>query len=337
MKKFIVNALLFFLFTGLFYMVSLFLWGSYAPSMFKPNINYRIGSYGHMYSRLSEVKSRKNLDILFLGSSHAYREFDTRIFSHDGLSTFNLGSSSQTHIQTKLLLERYLDKLNPKLVIYEVFPEIFMSDGVESSLDVIANDKNDLLSLMMALKINNIKTYNTFLYGVMRDALGLNDSYVEPVSNGADKYISGGFVEKEVSYFKPIEFESRVIALRQEQLESFSETVSMLKKRNIELILVYAPIPHCNYKRYSNNSYFDSLMTSYSKYYNFNEIMSLNDSVHFSDSNHLNQKGIELFDKKLIEILNEKKVRIRNSKKLVTSTARAMNYNHRSPTENKFK
>ena len=48
------------------------------------NINYRIGSSGHMYSRLLEVKSYGRVDLLFLGSSHTYRGFDTRIFSKYG-------------------------------------------------------------------------------------------------------------------------------------------------------------------------------------------------------------------------------------------------------------
>jgi len=181
-----------------------------------------------------------------------------------------------------------------------------MIDGVESSLDIIANDRIDLSSLKMVLKMNNIKAYNTFLYGSMCNLLDLNNSYVESARKGEDNYISGGFVEKKISHFKTIELKSRAIALRQDQLESFSKTVSIIKNRNIELILVYAPIPHSNYKRYSNNSHFDRVMVSYSKYYNFNKIMTLNDSLHFFDSNHLNQNGVELFNQKLIEILNEK-------------------------------
>jgi hypothetical protein len=37
-----------------------------------------------MYSRLSEIKNYKDIDILFLGSSHTYRGFDTRIFLDSG-------------------------------------------------------------------------------------------------------------------------------------------------------------------------------------------------------------------------------------------------------------
>ncbi|MCG8411488.1 MAG: hypothetical protein MI739_09410 [Bacteroidales bacterium] len=309
MKKFVLNTLLFVLFSGLFYFIALFFWGKYTPSMLKRNINYKICSYGHIHSRLSEVKKKKDIDILFLGSSHTYRGFDTRIFSKNNLQCFNLGSSSQTPIQTETLLKRYLKRLKPKTIIYEVYPITFMIDGVESSLDIIANDKNDLFSLEMVFKNNNIKTYNTFLYALFRDIFNLNNSYSEPKTRGNDTYISGGFVEKEISYFKPTPFEKETIEINKSQLKSFSKIVSLIKKNKIDLILVYAPIPPSNYKRFTNNEYFDNTMESYSEYYNFNKLMSLNDSLHFFDAHHLNQKGVELFNNKLIKILNERKVK----------------------------
>lgn len=171
MKNFALKTFKFLLFAGLFYLVTLILWGELVPQLLKPNLNYKIGANGHLYSRVSEIKNFKDVDILFLGSSHTYRGFDPRIFSEYGYKSFNLGSSAQSHIQTKVLFDRYFETLNPKVVIYEVYPATFHFDGVESSLDLISNDKNDFYSLEMVLKINNIKTYNTFfiaLYEIFR-------------------------------------------------------------------------------------------------------------------------------------------------------------------------
>tara|TARA_R110000737_G_scaffold327112_1_gene341205 strand:+ start:2212 stop:3069 length:858 start_codon:yes stop_codon:yes gene_type:complete len=284
----------------------LFVWASIAPNKFKPNVSYKLGANGHLFSRISEIKNQSDVDVLFLGSSHAYRGFDPRIFSKYGYNTFNMGSSAQSPLQTKVLINRYLDSLNPKLVIYEVFPATFSLDGVESSLDIVSNDRNDFYSLEMVLKINNIKTYNTFLYALIRDFLGLNESFTESIYKRNDKYVSGGFVENEIEFFKPFPFEKREVKIKDYQLESFLEIVKELEIRNIPVILVYAPISKVHYESYTNTDYFDSLMSSYSDYYNFNEIVYLNDSLHFSDSHHLNQSGVELFNKKLIEILNKK-------------------------------
>jgi len=306
MKKFILNIFIFTLFTSLFYTSILFVWGFIMPSKLKPNVNYNLGNKGYTFSRLQDVKKNNNIDILFLGSSHTYRGFDTRIFLKNGYKTFNLGTSAQTPIQTKLLLNRYLDSLKPKTVLYEVYPVTFELDGVESSFDIISNDKNDFYSLEMVLELNNIRSYNTFLYSFICDILGLNKSFKEPVIDEDDKYTSGGYVEKDISFFKVTSFEKQEITINKDQLDSFNQIVEILKQKKIELILVYAPITKSKYNSYNNNNYFDSLMTKYSTYYNFNKIVTLNDSLHFYDSHHLNQNGVEIFNKRLIKILNEK-------------------------------
>lgn len=306
MKKFISNSLKFTLFAFIFYVSSLFvLGGRFVPSVFKPNLNYRIGSFGHLFSRLNEVNTVGDVDILFLGSSHAYRGFDPRIFLEHGYKTFNLGSSSQTPIQTKVLLQRYLSVLNPETIIFEVYPVTLSLDGVESAVDLIANDKNDQLSLNMALEINNLKTYNTLIYGFTREVLGLNNTFTEPIIKGNDTYISGGFVEKELSFYRPEFFKEQAVLLNEHQLESFSEVVQMIKNQNIELILVYAPITRALYASYQNTHIFDSIMSSYARYYNFNELITFDDSLHFYDSHHLNQNGVKLFNKALIEVLDD--------------------------------
>ena len=176
--------------------------GNYAPGIFKKNLNYKIGSYGHMFSRIKEIEKNNNVDILFVGSSHSYRGFDPRIFNEYNYQVFNIGSSSQSPLQEELLLNQYLDKLNPKLVVFEMYPTIFESDGVESGLDMLANNKIDFNSLKMCLAINNIKLYNTFLYGSYKQLRGINKYFVEDIKKDEDTYISGGFVERKMSYYK---------------------------------------------------------------------------------------------------------------------------------------
>jgi hypothetical protein len=267
------------------------------------NVNYKIGSYGHMYSRINELKQLKdNTDILFLGSSHAYRGFDPRNFKDKYV--FNLGSSSQTPLQTKILLERYLDKLNPTIAIYEVYPGTFSSDGVESSLDLIANDYNDAKTVKMALEINNIKTYNTLMYAAFATLLNLNKNFKEKSKQGKDTYIKGGFVESEFSTYKFINYTNRTWSFNQNQLIAFNECLELLKQKNTKVILVYAPITPRLYNSYTNNHYVDSTFSSYNlEYYNFNELMNLNDSLHFYDSHHLNNAGVTLFNNQLKKII----------------------------------
>jgi len=103
MKRFIHSLLLFIPCSIVIYILLIILWGDYAPRILEKNLNYKIGAGGHMYSRLQDIHRTSNIDILILGSSHAYRGYDPRIFNKHGFSMFNLGSSAQSPIQTKVL------------------------------------------------------------------------------------------------------------------------------------------------------------------------------------------------------------------------------------------
>ena len=162
------------LYTVAVYLVLLIIWGELMPTIFKKNLTYSRGAYGHMYTRIREAEKVKNIDMLFIGSSHAYRGFDTRVAKTYGYESFNLGSSAQTPVQTELLLKKYLGNLNPKLIVYEVYPYTFTNDGVESSLDMIANGKIDYDILNMAFALNNIKTSTRLVYGVSRHLINRN-------------------------------------------------------------------------------------------------------------------------------------------------------------------
>jgi len=306
MKCFLKSMLAFSVFFVVIYSLLIFLWGNFAPQRLKPNLNYRIGSYGHMFSRLKELKTIDEVDLLFLGSSHAYRGFDPRVFKKElskDIEVFNLGSSAQTPIETELLLSRYLDKLNPKTVIYEVYPGTFSSDGVESSLDVISNDINDLSSVRMAMNINHIKTWNTLIFGSFWDFFGLNSVFIEPKQKGNDKYVPGGYVEKKLTHYKYMKYSKKQWEFKKSQFDGFERCLSVIQNKNIRLIFVYAPITSALYRSYVNNDIFDTKMQMYGEYYNFNEIIELDDSFHFYDSHHLNQRGVNIFNKKLIDVV----------------------------------
>jgi hypothetical protein len=286
------------------YPILIFLLGYFQVNNYLGNNYYKLGAIGHTYSRLREVKELKgDVDILFLGSSHTYRGFDPRNFQNK--KTFNLGTSSQTPIQTKVLLQRYLNNFRPKLVMYEVYPEIFSLDGVESSIDLFSNDQIDFKSLLLAINYNNIITYNSLFCGIITDILNLKKNYNEPIHKGTETYINGGYVESKLRYFKYITYPSRQWRINEKQLIEFNSCLTILRSRNIKVILIFAPITTRLYNSYSNNKYVDSVFKSYQlEYYNFNQILSVNDSLHFLDNNHLNQLGVKLFNDKLSEITN---------------------------------
>lgn len=304
MLKFLKNTLQFLLSATVIYVALVILWGNiFEKQAYKKNLSYKTANYGHQFSRMQEIKAAHDIDLLFLGSSHTYRGFDTRIFRNAGFNAYNMGSSSQSHIQTELLLKRYLDSLNPKMVIYEVYPGLFTVDGIESSLNLMGNDSNDFETIKTAFKLPHFKIFNTLIYGLYADFTNKNADLTEDIrKNDKDTYVAGGYVQRDLKFYKNTTHPSATWELKKEQLQAFENCVAMLKKRNIPFQLVQAPVTKAYYQSYTNNAEFDSLMATYGEYTNFNKISVLNDSLHFFDEHHLNQHGVEVFNE---DVLNE--------------------------------
>ena len=78
--------------------------------------------------------------------------------------------------------------------------------------------------------------------------------------------------------------------------------MSFFKNRNIPVVLVQASYTKDYYNSIENIDYYNDYFNSLDiPYYNFNEILNLKDSRDFYESHHLNQNGVEKFDRALIE------------------------------------
>jgi poly-D-alanine transfer protein DltD len=332
MKKFIASIYVFFFCALVFYVAALMLWGSFLPTDFNKNLNYRIGAAGYTYTRLHEVESYSHVNILFLGSSHAYRGFDPRVFATHGYTSFNLGTSSQTPLQTEMLLNKHLAELNPSSVVYEVYPYTFSSDGVESSVDLIANSSIDGNTVSMATEVNNIKTYNTLLYAYIKRLFTKEKPLQEKLSlvseNGHSKdyttYVPGGFMARRKEWFgNDSLYKNKTVASisekgiltdldiiqstdgkwspQKKQLAAFERILQMLKARNIKVVLVQTPINSKYYNTIKCNKEIDSYFLSKGEYYNFNELMHFDNENDFSDYDHLNETGVTKMNEAFIQ------------------------------------
>ena len=309
MKIFLKNILFFVLFFIPMYLFCIVGYGLLMPESFKQNLNYKLGSYGFTFTRLKEAKKTKNVDVLILGSSHAYRGYDTSFFLKNGYKVMNLGTSAQTPLQTKILVERYIDELNPKLIIYDIFPDLFTSDGLESGLDIISNEKNHLDTFFMNFQMNHIKGYNLFVFSTFNDLINKKENYIQMNPKGSDFYVEGGYVEKDLSFFNVSKYKvnDKFINWKPKQLKAFESILAKIKSKEIDLILIQAPVTSVFYKAQKENFKFDVKMKSYRyDYYNYNDKIVLNDSLHFYDSSHLNKNGVFEFNQKIIDLIKTK-------------------------------
>jgi hypothetical protein len=285
----------------------LMLWGAVFPAAARKNLRYFPGGYGYTQTRLEEVKKVGKVQYLFLGSSHAYRGFDNRLFDAAGINSFNLGSSAQTPVHTELLLNRYLSVLQPDTVVYEVYPGTFSADGVESTLDLLSNDQIDWPILQLSFAQRNVKVYNTALYVWTKQLLGLNGRVKEPPAKDDDTYVKGGYVERKLSFHPITSYPRLTWNLNKDQLAAFERIIQKLKSNGTTVILVQAPVSPSFAQSFTNKKEFDSLMTTFGNYLNFNGKLPLKDSLHFYDAHHLNQPGVEIFNKALIQELRGNK------------------------------
>lgn len=302
MKKFLINIGLFTLFAVIFYVIIMPIWSSILPPFMAKNVRSCMGCYGHTFTRMKDAAKTKNIDILIVGSSHAYRGIDPRIFEKEGISAFNLGSSAQTPLNTKALLHQYLEKIKPKMVLYEAYAGTMNIDGVESSLDILSNNKIDINSIEMANKMHNLLAYNTLIFSSFRQVFGLNDRFKEALKQTGDQYISPtGFVETE---YRPNIFNKEGIDkwnLFESQKQELKNNVDYIRSKGIKVLLIQAPITKTLYNSVNNNAEVDKFLSDIGTYKSYQNAVALKDSTDFFDNNHLNQIAVEKFNKVLVK------------------------------------
>lgn len=273
------------------------------------NVTYHLGHEDHLYTKVHECLETQDVDVLFFGSSHAYRTFDPRVFAAHGVRIFNMGSSMQTPLQTEVLIRNYLDTIKPRLVVLEVHPDVMSHDGVEPAIYQVCNVPPTWDMVPMALRTCNMRVAATTVYAMMHNSISSEfKHFVEPVDTAKDHYVAGGYVERDMECYSPVPHACKAIVPRELQLKALHRCTELLKQRGVPYILLEVPDTEVLLSSYTNISYFKDVIRSYGKYY-FIDMESLDDSLHFFNEDHLNQRGVELYnaylcDSVIIPILN---------------------------------
>lgn len=295
MKKTLISLFLFSLFAGILYILFLFIHASFLPNALGGNVFKYDDSYDYSLSRLNEADTTTRVDVLIIGSSHAYRGYDVRLFEQAGLKAFNLGTSAQTLFQTQYLVNKYIDKLKPKIIVFDIYPQMLNNDGLESTLELLSISKPDNALVKMALKSYDVKAYNSLLYYMIKNDARFFKSKLHDKASKENVYVKGGYVENNTTgdIFK---HNKTTLIFAQKQRKCLEEIVNSFKKRNIKYYLFQSPVTESKYRSINNNEEIDAALKSFGEYYNFNAGRTLNDSC-FMDDNHLNSRGVRIYDK----------------------------------------
>lgn len=307
MAAFLLRCLGFLAFTAPVATAMLILWGEVAPVKLRPNLPNPAQLFGFLDTRFKEADATGPVDVLFLGSSKAYRGFDNRIWEARGIRCFNLGSTGQTPLQTELLLDRYLGRMRPRLVVMEVDPVPMMDEGVEASLDFLANGRVDAGAVRMAWRIGHLKTWNALVFGAWLQLTGRRNHTAEPARQGPDEYVRGGFVQHDPERFHSRRKMPRTpYTARPEQMAAFLRSLRQLDASGTPFVLVTAPVTDAFDRSWVGDDALWAMLAPGNVHLRMQDADAYADSVHFYDRGHLNQEGVELFNRALLDSLERR-------------------------------
>lgn len=249
-----------------------------------------------------DFDNRIKYDYIVLGSSHAYRSFDPKLFENKGITMYNFGSSSQTPLNSYCLLKKLLPYTDN--FILEIYPIGFNLSGKEAFM-VLANVPNtyklllDMSYEMKDLRAINLlsikpfidheisnRTYNYYNCQTFYKGYSLNHDSVHTRTNSKHEKLNFSIVNKQIEYL--------------------SKMIKLCNLNNKKLTFVYAPIPKS--LTIAGESFFLKRIQKLSKennckLYDFHRMSSLHDLYDFYDSNHLNKSGVEKFNTYFIKEL----------------------------------
>lgn len=265
--------------------------------------------HGSTQLRLAEAQGVSQVDVLLMGSSHAYRGLDTRVFRDNGLKTFNLGTKSQTPMVSYYLLRRYIQGFSPKLVVYEVFPKVLDNNyNLESFYDIASNGPLDWHLLRMAFSTGSPLVYRHLLSLVpARSRLDvLNSTHINRAEMG-DIYISGGFVENPAT-FKLSPPPAQPIHVSESQLEYLFSLVKLVRDSGANIVFVSHPLPSTSLEVIENYDYelqkVRQRIESWNvPFLNLQSALGPLETSDYGDWQHLSIKGAKRFSQAIFDQL----------------------------------
>ncbi|MDO8998171.1 MAG: hypothetical protein Q7W45_00290 [Bacteroidota bacterium] len=268
-------------------------------SLVNENVISEGGQTKLMFNDLENFKP-DDKTIFVIGSSHAYRGYDPRIFKSAGIKLFNMGTSGQNMKDSYTLIKTNKSKIHSLIV--DIYPGVLQEVTEESTLMLIQNaneNQSALEFLKNNITINSINNMTSRLFDLNPMPLPYQENY-----------IYNGYVEKDI-YFKidtNLSYNKFIPGGNYKYLDSL---LNFASNNHIKTWLASHPLKwNASYKNYYQNSYLPQVQKILSKYpdivfFDFTLNHSNSDSL-FSDASHLNQKGVNFYNKKLIEQIKSK-------------------------------
>jgi hypothetical protein len=270
-----------------------------ASSFFIPNLQRNGGQEMQMMRDLTSNQTK--YDAIVLGSSHAYRGYDPRIFEQSGISLFNAGTSAQNAKGSLVLYNEYL-KNRADVFVLDIYDPVFELEGTESNMRLIQNVPTNEAALALVQQEWKMYTVN---------ALAVRIASIKPIDEAPNNdYVKNGFCEKKGILYAVEPLNDSVFDANEEMFVAFEKMVKQMQTDGKRIVLCSHPLPaspglHNYHDKFLSRftPLIDRLGVPYIDFTYYTEGFGINE---FADISHMNQQGVELYNKLLLDTLKVK-------------------------------
>ncbi len=257
---------------------------------------------------LNKIKNQ-NLDYVLLGNSRVYSTIDVgEIEKSTDLKGLNLGLDGSNFASQLLMLKIFLENNNnTKKILLQVDPTVYTAEDNDSfatynflpllGKNYVFDHYTSLGNEYYLYKYIPLVKYGKFNFKwSMENLVKLKLNQWNPPYDQYGSYLH----DEEYQGDSLQHFENTSI---QEQSLYLRKIISYCKAKDIELILFTAPYIDYNIENEAIIDRFNNTIRGYNlPYYNYHNLLRKNYDK-FYDNNHINTKGVALFNKKIEHIL----------------------------------
>lgn len=255
---------------------------------------------GGTYVKFREFNPSEKWDVVILGSSHAYRGYDPRIFDAQGLKTFNLGTSDQNMMCSYYIATNYLNRNNCKMVILDMYDRVFTQQNIESTSDVVHNITSDKAAFQVAMSSRDLRGLNMF-------TLRMFNKLRDPLNTDTAGFVKGFFPTET---FLTLPAKKRVVWKYQTndfQVKYLHKLLTYLQSEGIKVVMaehpmpgIFTPVDHHLFVE-DVRKIADQYQVPFFDYMTDSTMTGIN---YFADETHLNVNGVKVYNEKLLRDLS---------------------------------
>jgi hypothetical protein len=234
-------------------------------------------------------------DAIVLGSSHAYRGYDPRIFDSCGVHLFVAGSSAQNPIGGKIIYESQL-KGRTKVIIQDIYDVLFEIDCGESNLRLIQNLPSSREAWDLTKSYLDMRTFTGFL---IRSA-----SIHPPQEIELKEYVERGYCEKKGILYQLEPVADSIFNRNEDVFVAFEAFIKELQADGVQLVLVSHPMPQSPGMATYHTQFLNEFMSLVEKYrlsyFDYTLTTEGYGRNEFADNAHLNRDGVAKYNALLL-------------------------------------